>query len=42
MAKIAFTYKYHDVIANKNVVSSFCIFENYNSEDEAKVKLFEF
>ena len=41
MAKIAFTYKYHDVIANKNVVSSFGIFEKYNSEDEAKVKLCE-
>ena len=35
MAKIAFTYKYHD--DTTNVVSSFGIFEKYNSEDEAKV-----
>ena len=32
---------YYSVIANKNVVSSFGIFEKYNSEDEAKVKLCE-
>ena len=41
MAKVAFVYTYHDVVVNHKVVSSFGIFEKYNSEDEAKIKLCE-